>query len=73
MNAAINIRINTDLSRLGTSVSSPFFVFLVLQGGKVNYAKLMLELANNLGRSSKDQQFFARFGRVVLGFEKVCL
>jgi hypothetical protein len=33
----------------------------------------MLELANNLGRSSKDQQFFARFGRVVLGFEKVCL
>jgi len=44
-----------------------------LQGVKVIYAKLRLELAKNLGTASKDQQIFARFGRVVLGSEKVCL
>ena len=53
VNAATNIRINTKLSRLETSVSSLF----LLQGGKVIYAKTRSELAKNPETSSKDQHF----------------
>ena len=51
VNAATIIRINAELSRLGTSVSSLF----LLQGGKVIYAKTRSELAKNPETSSKDQ------------------
>ena len=53
VNAATIIRINAELSRLGTSFPRLF----LLQDGKVINAKSRSELAKYSGTASKDQHF----------------